>query len=63
MWLAVDENGEEFISEEKPYRIDGNVWEVRNCDVIEVPRGTVERLLKYPLDWDNEAEEITSYNG
>jgi hypothetical protein len=59
MWLAVDKDGSEFIYSEKPTRGDatfGNPYEM-----VEVPKGTIERLLEYPLSWDDECEEIVEY--
>ena len=58
MFVAVDEDGEEWIYKEKPKRYDV-VWYGSDC--IKVPKGTIQRLLNYPLTWDDEAEEIVEY--
>lgn len=61
MWLAVDKDGEESIYEEKPVRDtslefwDSNTWYIR------APEGTIQRLLNYPLTWDDDCQEIVEY--
>ncbi len=65
MWVAVDKDGSEYIYKSKPTRngIDLIDWlDLEGIDEhVEVPKGTIERLLNYPLTWDDEAEEITGY--
>lgn len=59
MWLAVDKDGDEYIYSVKPSRA---IHSFRSGDeYVEVPRGTIQRLLNYPLTWDDEAEEIVEY--
>ena len=59
MWLAVDESGREYIHQIEPKR-SCDFW-ISNPWNINVPKGTIERLLNYPLTWDDEAEEIVEY--
>ena len=58
MFLATDKDGSECIYGHKPKRYD-MVWHGSDC--INVPRGTIERLLNYPLTWDDECQEIVEY--
>lgn len=59
MWLCKDKDCSEWQSINKPIRevddwfIDGECWLVAN--------GTIERLLNYPLTWDDEAEYIEGW--
>ena len=59
MFVAVDKNGEEFIYSSRPSR--GNLFWVIDGTHVKVSKGTIERLLNYPLTWDDEAEEIVEY--
>lgn len=59
MFLAVDKNGGEFIYSMSPSR--GHQFWVHAGTHISVPKGTIQRLLNYPLMWDDEAEEIVEY--
>ena len=63
MFIAVDENGEEWIYEKMPIKnIISGYWVCGNeIDCIKVPKGTIQRLLNYQLTWDDEAEEIVEY--
>ena len=62
-WLAVDENGEEWVYEEKPVR--GNTyfsvpsrdsWE--DSDYIELPKGSIKKLIGRELSWSDSPVEI-----
>ena len=59
MWLAVDKDGEEFIYSSRPLR--GNMFWVNDGTEVKIPKGTIERLLNYPLTWDDECQEIVEY--
>ena len=59
MFVATDKDGEEFIYSTEPLR--GNLFWVNNGTQVKVPKGIIERLLNYPLTWDDEAEEIVEY--
>ena len=58
MFLAVDEDGNEYIYGHKPKRYS-TVWHGLDC--VEVPKGTIQRLLNYPLTWDDDCQEIVEY--
>lgn len=61
MFVAVDEDGEEWIYEEKPVRHSW-FWDCEDEVIsIEVPKGTIQRLLNYPLTWDDDCQEIIEY--
>lgn len=59
MWLAVDKDGEEFIYSSRPSR--GNLFWMNNGTQVKVSKGTIQRLLNYPLTWDDECQEIVEY--
>lgn len=63
MFIAVDENGEEWIYEKMPIKCTSSgSWVCRNeIDCIEVPKGTIKRLLDYPLTWEDDCQEIVKY--
>ena len=43
-WVAVDENGDEFIYRNEPYRLQ-NYWYMCDNYFVELPKGSVEKLL------------------
>lgn len=68
-WLAVNKNGVETISPEKPER-DFNEWSYyaeicveseygTECYTIDLPRGTIIKLIGRELTWNDEPVEIT----
>ena len=59
-WLAVDKNGTECIFSEMPHQyLRMNVWASDNDDDgINIPEGTIEKILGYKLTWDDEPIEI-----
>lgn len=62
-WLAVNKDGTEWIMPEKPFRGWGGYWEyleeVYNVPIeIELPKGTVYKLLGKELTWDDEPVEL-----
>ena len=63
MFAAVDKNGEEWIYEKMPIKcISSGSWVWRSeIDCINVPKGTIQRLLNYPLTWDDDCQEIVEY--
>ena len=56
-WIAVDKNGDEYIYEYKPtkYKTD---WSIRGDSFVELPKGSIKKLIGRDLTWDNEAVEI-----
>lgn len=63
MFVATDKNGEEWIYEKMPIKhISSGCWVCVNVvDCVKVPKGTIERLLNYPLTWDDDCQEIVEY--
>ena len=61
MFLAINKDGKEWIYEEKPVRHTNSDFWISNSWYIKVPKGTIQRLLDYPLTWEDEAEEIVEY--
>ena len=62
-WLAVNKDGTEWIMPGKPVRGWGGYWEyleeVYNVPIeIELPKGTVYKLLGKELTWDDEPVEL-----
>ena len=60
MFVATDKDGREYLYSERPSR-GHTIWSQSNNLYVMVPKGTIERLLNYPLTWDDEAEEIVEY--
>ena len=61
MFLAINKDGKEWIYEEKPVRHSW-FWDYEDkVNFIEVPKGTIQRLLNYPLTWDDDCQEIVEY--
>ena len=56
-WLAVDKNGDEFIYESEPYRLQ-NYWYMLDNYFVELPKGSVEKLLGRKLSWEDEPVEL-----
>lgn len=61
-YLAVDKNGEEWIYEKKPYRLpqtqtwnDSTVFG-KNC--INLPNGTIEKIIGRKLTWNDDAVKL-----
>ena len=59
MFVATDKNGGEFIYSMRPSR--GHQLWVHAGTHVEVPKGTIQRLLNYPLTWDDDCQEIVEY--
>lgn len=58
IWLAVDEDGDEVIFEEEPSRSSkcwcSDSYGSHECSMY-LPKGSIEKLLGYPLTWENDA--------
>lgn len=64
-WVATDKNGEKYLYEEKPYRGYSCIWiatfredKDRNTDFIELPKGSIKKLIGRELSWNNEPVEL-----
>ena len=59
MFLATDKDGDEYIYSMRPLR--GYKFWVHDGTHLKVPKGTIQRLLNYPLTWDDDCQEIVEY--
>jgi len=60
-WLAVDKDGSEKIYTHKPKRTGTlNCWIASNVSakLVELPKGTIKRLIGRELTWDDEPVEF-----
>lgn len=59
-WVAVDEDGEEYIYSEKPIITDfeGGKYDGGGNGYILLPRGTIEKLTGREHVWGNEPIEL-----
>ena len=55
-WLSVDKDGAEFFSILKPDR--GIVEWVTVSNYVELPRGSIAKLIGRKLTWDDEPVEL-----
>jgi len=57
MWLAVDKDGSEYTYDKEPVR-EQTWFEGRSCiNAVELPKGTITKLLGRELDWEDEPVE------
>ena len=57
-WLAVDKNGREYIYEAKPFRGDECFFPSDDGNCVELPKGTIKKLINKTLTWRNNPVEI-----
>ena len=61
-WIAVDEDGSEWVYECEPVRnkYDRGIWVCEDMidNLVLIPKGTIKKLIGRDLTWDNEAVEI-----
>ena len=58
VWLAVDKDGTEVIYEEIPVRLI-NVWRPRlELAFIELPKGSIAKLIGRELTWEDEPVKL-----
>ena len=59
-WLAVDEDGEEYIYEHKPFRDEILMaWlNVEETNYIILPKGSIKKLIGRELTYEDEPVEI-----
>ena len=64
-WVAVDKDGSERIFEQKPRRFAQCVWvsthnDYRNrfYDFVELPKGSIKKLIGRELSWSDEPVEL-----
>lgn len=57
-WVAVDKDNSEYIYKEKPIRrYTGEYW-YNDYGYVQIPYGSIERLIGRTLTWDDEPVEI-----
>lgn len=58
-WVAVDKDGTEWVFDSKPVRL-AIQWEIDGWDsvAIELPPGSIERLIGRKLLWEDEPVEL-----
>lgn len=63
-WLAVDNSGDECIFQSKPHRSKGyktwdiDYWATYETDIIELPKGSIKKLIGRELTWDDEPVKL-----
>lgn len=58
-WVAVCKNLDEWIFSGKPFRgIDDTWWEKPNDHYINLPSGSIEKLIGRKLTWEDEPVEL-----
>jgi hypothetical protein len=61
-WLAVDEDGSEYIYVIKPFRNPEGVWDFVLSHgwetLFELPKGSIRKLIGRELTWDDEPLEL-----
>lgn len=59
-WLATDKNGLEYIYDGIPFRNTdrwyANIW-------INIPKGTIKKIIGYDLTWKDNPIELLENNG
>ena len=54
-WVAVDKDGEEAIFQNKPIRDKKEkYWYVEDENFVDIPQGTIEKLINKKLTWRHE---------
>ena len=60
-WVAINENNTEYVFIEKPVR-KGNYWDnfyEHSYDIgVELPKGSIAKLIGRELRWDDEPVEL-----
>ena len=55
-WLAVDKDGDEYVYDSEPLRDD--TLFTNYGKYVELPKGSIKKLIGKPLTWDDEPVEI-----
>jgi len=58
-WVAVEKDNSEWIFRDKPVR-ETEIWMNKTCAVgmVQIPIGTIEKIIGKQITWDDEAHEI-----
>lgn len=57
-WVAVDKEGSEFIYETEPFRDENREWWWSAINFIELPKGSIKKLIERELTWNDEPVEL-----
>lgn len=63
-WIATDWNGEEWVYEAMPVRggsidaVDGRYWYADTGVFVELPRGSIKKLIGRDLTWEDEPVKL-----
>lgn len=59
-WVAVDKNGDEYVYSHEPYRVCeyGYVFWMSEMELIELPKGSIKKLIGRELNWSDEPVEL-----
>lgn len=57
-WLAIDKDGRETIYERRPSRGDSEWFPHTIEDFIELPKGSIHKLIGRELTWEDEPVEL-----
>lgn len=64
-WVAVNDNGDEYIYEAMPERCFGWQWVPAFCewqdriyDSIKLPKGSIKKLIGKELSWEDDCVEL-----
>lgn len=59
-WLCVEYSGEEMICQRKPTKYDERCWMMSpiNNNSVQLPKGTIKRLIGKELTWNDEPMEL-----
>lgn len=59
VWLVVDKDGIESLHYDKPFRYqDLDYWCASDPGFTNLVQGTIEKLIGYPLTWEDEPFEL-----
>lgn len=58
-FVAVDKDGTESVFDEKPYMSGiGNYWVPDSEHYVEIPKGSIKKLIGRELSWEDEPVEL-----
>lgn len=59
-YVAVNEDGSEYIHELYPHREYDEAWYRLNSDMVKLPKGSIKKLIDRELTWEDEPVELTN---
>ena len=57
-WVAIDKCGSEWIFEYCPFRKDDWEWGYEDYGYLELPKGSISKLIGRELTWNDEPVEL-----